>query len=121
LATFRNLSQDYGDLESGEFGPYVPWKILCKDQNHIFQVQIWWKFASKRKNWFQLPYLVAVFCPFNVTRGFCFSSVMTSTIWLNFPKNSKIKHIYTAQKKFQTCPNFSRRMTIFLSNKKHWI
>jgi hypothetical protein len=24
LATFRNLSQDYGDLESGEFGPYVP-------------------------------------------------------------------------------------------------
>jgi hypothetical protein len=26
--------------KSGEFGPFLPWKILCIGQNYIFQVEI---------------------------------------------------------------------------------
>jgi hypothetical protein len=32
----------------GKFGPFFPRKILCGGRNHIFQVEIWRKFASKR-------------------------------------------------------------------------
>jgi hypothetical protein len=31
----------------GEFGPFFSWKILPIGRNHIFQVVIRWKFASK--------------------------------------------------------------------------
>jgi hypothetical protein len=27
---------------------FFPWKILCIAQTHIFQVETWWKFTSKR-------------------------------------------------------------------------
>jgi hypothetical protein len=35
-------------LKSGEFGPFFSWKIVPICRNHIFQVGIWRKFASKR-------------------------------------------------------------------------
>jgi hypothetical protein len=35
-------------IRSGEFGTFFPWKILCMGRNHIFQVEIWWKFGNKR-------------------------------------------------------------------------
>jgi hypothetical protein len=45
LATYWNSSLKSGDLDclfgkSGEFGGFLPLKILCICQNHIFQVTI---------------------------------------------------------------------------------
>ncbi len=44
LADFELFS-----LKSGQFESFSPWheKILCIGWNHIFQVKIWWKLASK--------------------------------------------------------------------------
>jgi len=99
------------------FGIWGIWAI-CPMKKSFVKIKIIFfrrKFASKRKSWFQLHCLVAVFWLFNVTRGFCFSSVMASTIWQNFPKNSKIRHIYTAQK---IIPNLSQ---FFMTNDNFFV
>jgi hypothetical protein len=31
-------------------GEFFPWKILCIDPNHIFQVEIWRNIAPQKKN-----------------------------------------------------------------------
>jgi hypothetical protein len=51
LAIYCNLSYQCGDLEQkkSEFGKvYISWKILRIGWNHIFQVKIWEKLASKK-------------------------------------------------------------------------
>jgi hypothetical protein len=54
LATYWNLSSKSDNLiisflKSGKFGPVLVWKILCKGQNHFFQVKIWQNFAQSKK------------------------------------------------------------------------
>jgi hypothetical protein len=56
LATWWNLSKTSGDLKiksknMANLGHFFPWKILCICRNHTCfrQVEIWRKFASKRK------------------------------------------------------------------------
>jgi hypothetical protein len=54
LATYWNLSSKSGELiisflKSGKLGPVFAWKILCKGQNHIFQVKIWQNFAQRKQ------------------------------------------------------------------------
>jgi hypothetical protein len=51
LNTYQNLS-----LTSGEFRPFLPWKLFCVGWNHIFQVKVWWIFAKKR-NFASKPWL----------------------------------------------------------------
>jgi hypothetical protein len=47
----KNLAiWNFFSSKSGEFRSFFPWKIFCIGQNHIFQVEIWWKFVSKRNN-----------------------------------------------------------------------
>ncbi len=35
-------------LKFGEFESFLPLENLCIGQNHIFQVEFWWKFTSRR-------------------------------------------------------------------------
>ncbi len=55
LATYWNSSLKSGDLDcfiwkSGEFGAFLPCKILCICQSHIFQVKIYWNFTKGKFN-----------------------------------------------------------------------
>jgi hypothetical protein len=53
LATNWNWSKKSGDLKNKKFqnlmnlGHFFPWKILGIGRNHIFQVKIWRKIATK--------------------------------------------------------------------------
>jgi hypothetical protein len=74
-------------LESGKFGPFFSWKILCISWNYIFQVEIWQNFAQTKALVWRIGYtrIGRTFGRIASTVFFC--GEFFSILWNIFEKN----------------------------------